>query len=75
MTSYEWGVVYSGMLLAAETTGDPRYREYVARRLRLVAGLAAHYRAHPLPDGPLRSVLDAFAARLAAGGRKDQGGG
>jgi rhamnogalacturonyl hydrolase YesR len=58
VTSYEWGVVYSGMLLAAETTGDPRFREYVARRLRLVADLAAHYRAHPTPDGPLRSVLE-----------------
>ncbi len=58
VTSYEWGVVYSGMLLAAETTGEPRFREYVARRLRLVAELAAHYRAHPLADGPLRSVLE-----------------
>ena len=58
VTSYEWGVVYSGMLLAAETTGDQRFREYVARRLRLVAELAAHYRAHPLPEGPLRSVLE-----------------
>ena len=28
-----------------------------AVRLRLVAELAAHYRAHPLPEGPLRSVL------------------
>jgi rhamnogalacturonyl hydrolase YesR len=58
VTSYEWGVVYSGMLLAAETTGDPRFSDYVARRLRLVAELAAHYRAHPVPDGPLRSVLE-----------------
>jgi len=58
VTSYEWGVVYSGMLLAAETTGEPRFREYVARRLRLVVELAAHYRAHPLPEGPLRSVLE-----------------
>jgi rhamnogalacturonyl hydrolase YesR len=58
VTSYEWGVVYSGMLLAAETTGDPRFREYVTRRLRLVAQLAAHYRAHPLQGGPMRSVLE-----------------
>ena len=58
VTSYEWGVVYSGMLLAAETTGEPRFAEYVARRLRLVAELADHYRAHPVPDGPLRSVLE-----------------
>ncbi len=58
VTSYEWGVVYSGMLLAAETTGDPAFNDYVARRLALVAGLADHYRAHPLAEGPLRSVLE-----------------
>ena len=58
VTSYEWGVVYSGMLLAAETTGDPAFNDYVARRLALVAALADHYRAHPLADGPLRSVLE-----------------
>ncbi len=58
VTSYEWGVVYSGMLLAAETTGDPAFKDYVARRLALVAALADHYRAHPVPNGPLRSVLE-----------------
>ena len=58
VTSYEWGVVYSGMLLATETTADPRFSEYVARRLALVARLAEHYRAHPVPNGPLRSVLE-----------------
>ncbi len=25
LTSYEWGVTYSGLLLAAETTGDSKY--------------------------------------------------
>jgi unsaturated rhamnogalacturonyl hydrolase len=58
VTSYEWGVVYSGMLLASETTGDPAFKDYVARRLALVTRLADHYRAHPVPDGPLRSVLE-----------------
>jgi unsaturated rhamnogalacturonyl hydrolase len=56
--SYEWGVVYSGMLLAAETTGDTTFRDYVARRLALVASLADHYRAHPVSEGPLRTVLE-----------------
>src|SRR5690348_5664165 len=32
ITSYEWGVCYSGMLLAAEATGDARYKEYAASR-------------------------------------------
>jgi rhamnogalacturonyl hydrolase YesR len=58
VTSYEWGVVYSGMLLAAETTGDPAFKDYVARRLALVATLADHYRAHSVPNSPLRSVLE-----------------
>jgi unsaturated rhamnogalacturonyl hydrolase len=58
ITSYEWGVVYSGMLLAGETTGEPRFTDYVSRRLHVVAELAGHYRAHPVPDGPLRSVLE-----------------
>lgn len=58
ITSYEWGVVYSGMLLAADTTGDPAFGDYVKQRLSLVAALADHYRAHPLANGPLRSVLE-----------------
>ena len=52
VTSYEWGVVYSGMLLAAETTGDPAFKDYVARRLAVVAALADHYRAHPVAERP-----------------------
>jgi len=32
LTSYEWGVTYSGMLLAAETTGDLKYSKYVKQR-------------------------------------------
>ena len=59
--SYEWGVTYAGMLLAAETTGDPRFSEYVAKRLGFVAELAPPYRAllarEPELRTPLRSVL------------------
>jgi unsaturated rhamnogalacturonyl hydrolase len=62
LISYEWGVTYSGMLLAGETTGDPRFTEYTARRLRLIADLAPHYRARlqaePHLRTPLGSVLD-----------------
>ncbi|MCB1129653.1 MAG: glycoside hydrolase family 88 protein [Verrucomicrobiae bacterium] len=39
--SYEWGVTYSGMLLAAEVTGDRRYRDYTYTRLEVIARLAA----------------------------------
>jgi rhamnogalacturonyl hydrolase YesR len=60
--SYEWGVTYSGMLLAAETTGDSRFRDYVAQRLRLIAQLAPPYRSllakQPDLRTPLRSVLE-----------------
>jgi rhamnogalacturonyl hydrolase YesR len=60
--SYEWGVTYSGMLLAAQATGDPRYTDYVARRLGLIADAARQYRERlKLGAGsrsPLRSVID-----------------
>jgi len=70
--SYEWGVTYAGMLLAADITGDARYRDYAASRITTIATLAQHIRAQPvlpdftipaqLPPGPprfnnLRSVL------------------
>ncbi|HWA86213.1 MAG TPA: glycoside hydrolase family 88 protein [Opitutus sp.] len=57
LTSYEWGVTYSGMLLAGEVTGDTRYRDYVATRLTAIAQLAARLRdgegtAPPPPETP-----------------------
>jgi rhamnogalacturonyl hydrolase YesR len=42
--SYEWGVTYSGMLLASKITGDARYSGYTDRRLSTIATLAAHTR-------------------------------
>ena len=41
LTSYEWGVTYSGMLRAGEATGDPRFARYVESRLAaaMVRGL------------------------------------
>src|SRR5687768_11918440 len=37
LNSYEWGVTYSGMLLAAETSGDQRYSDYVKKRFAFMA--------------------------------------
>ncbi len=37
LTSYEWGVTYAGMLLAAQQTGDPKYADYVSLRLNFLA--------------------------------------
>ncbi len=44
---YEWGVTYAGMLLAAEATGDARYRDYAARRLHAIAAVAAYLKTRP----------------------------
>lgn len=44
LTSYEWGVTYSGMLSVARTTGDARYRDYVTTRLNGIAAVAARQR-------------------------------
>lgn len=59
--SYEWGVTYTGMLLASEVTGDPRYTDYVSKRLGLVADgareLRVRLKAAPGQRSPLRSVF------------------
>lgn len=34
LASYEWGVTYSALIAAAETTGDKRYTDYVQNRFR-----------------------------------------
>lgn len=44
IVSYEWGVTYAGMLLASEATGDPKYKEYVDKRLAFIAESAAAFR-------------------------------
>ncbi|MFA9388696.1 MAG: glycoside hydrolase family 105 protein [Prolixibacteraceae bacterium] len=37
LVSYEWGVTYAGMLLASESTGDPKYEGYTKDRLNFLA--------------------------------------
>jgi unsaturated rhamnogalacturonyl hydrolase len=37
LTSYEWGVTYSAMMRAAETTGDKKYVDYVKKRFDFLA--------------------------------------
>lgn len=41
--SYEWGVVYAGMLLAAEATGDTKYQDYVRERLQFISDVAPRF--------------------------------
>ena len=59
--SYEWGVTYSGMLLASEATGDNRFAGYASKRLNFLAELFPIYQAlmkdNPKMRVPLRSVV------------------
>lgn len=61
--SYEWGVTYSGMLLAAENTGDDRFRDYALKRLQFVVDQTPYFRNLQEAglrgrDNPLRAVLE-----------------
>jgi unsaturated rhamnogalacturonyl hydrolase len=44
LVSYEWGVLYAAMLLASESTNDPRFRNYAEKRLQFLAEAAPHFR-------------------------------
>jgi rhamnogalacturonyl hydrolase YesR len=65
LTSYEWGVTYSGVLAAYEATGDKAYRNYVIKRHRLLAEAAPyfdelHHKGQKI-DGNMRRVIDPHA--------------
>lgn len=65
LTSYEWGVTYSGMLRAGMATGDKKYTDYTLRRMQLLADGVPVFK--PLLDkyhnrsNPLRSVIEPHA--------------
>jgi len=65
LTSYEWGVTYSGMLLAGEVTGDKKYTAYTFDRLKFLAELATYYRdyqtANPKAPTPMRGFMNPHA--------------
>lgn len=63
ITSYEWGVTYAGMLLAAEATGDARYKDYAATRLHAIATVAAHVKTLPPPPADATGAQRAMALR------------
>lgn len=50
IASYEWGVVYSALLRAAETTGDTAYAEYVSKRFGFIAKWAPVIKEKFPPD-------------------------
>lgn len=45
LISYEWGVTYTGMLLAGELTGDTAFTNYAARRIQLIADVTQKLQA------------------------------
>jgi len=65
LTSYEWGVTYSGMLHAGETTGDERFTNYTKQRLEFIANAVPAFRSlytkFKSPANPLRPVIDPHA--------------
>ena len=62
LISYEWGVTYAGMLLASEATGDKRYSDYTANRLKFINDLVPYYKEQykkdPKASNPVHSVLE-----------------
>jgi unsaturated rhamnogalacturonyl hydrolase len=44
IVSYEWGVTYAGMLLANQVTNDPKYRDYVEKRLTFIGDSATRFK-------------------------------
>lgn len=83
LTSYEWGVTYTGMLLAGEVTNDSRFTDYTAERLSLISDLVSYYRgqieSRPQMKTPVQSVLyprelDDAGAMCAALLRAEQAG-
>jgi len=60
LASYEWGVTYAGMLLAAQTTGDKRYTKYVSDRFSFLANVAPYFeklRKEGIVEPQMRQVL------------------
>ena len=65
LTSYEWGVTYSGALAAYEATGDEAYRNYVSTRHQLLADIAPYYQKiyakNKAIDSNIRRIIDPHA--------------
>jgi unsaturated rhamnogalacturonyl hydrolase len=60
--SYEWGVVYSGMLQVGDVTGDTKFTDYAINRIKFIGDLAPYfkdlYKAKPQNTNPLRPVIE-----------------
>lgn len=65
LTSYEWGVTYTGMLEAAAATGDKKFSNYTITRVNFLADVVAAYQSYLKTNQgavtPVRSILDPHA--------------
>lgn len=65
LTSYEWGVTYTGMLEASAATGDQRYAQYSVDRINFLGEVVKHYKAlekkKPGIETPVKSVMQPHA--------------
>ena len=57
LTSYEWGVTYSGMLQVGEVTGDLRFTSYTKERLHFIADAVPAFKALHKENPKLRNPL------------------
>lgn len=53
--AYEAGVIYTGMLAAAQATHDPRFADFTARRLQFIADALPYFRALAAKTGPTQN--------------------
>lgn len=62
LTSYEWGVTYSGMLRVGEITGDTKFTNYTTSRLNFIANAFPSFRAlflkYPSARNAFRQPVD-----------------
>ncbi|HEX8314573.1 MAG TPA: glycoside hydrolase family 88 protein [Flavisolibacter sp.] len=62
LTSYEWGVTYSGMLEAGAATGDKKFSDYTNKRVEFIAAslpaFKALYQKYPKGSNPLKAPID-----------------
>ena len=61
ITSHEWGLAYSSMMVAADATSDSRYADYVIKRFEFLAIASAYFRDYqvsfPKEQNPLEHFL------------------
>ena len=45
LTSYEWGVTYSGMIRVGEVTGDAKFTDYTNSRVNFISGAIPSFKS------------------------------